>query len=218
MRYFLARLWCSTLNVLSGYPRFNKDNDITDHLPTLFFECNAAAPKLIVELGTRGGVSTQTLIACAKRHDAVMVSVDIDDCSHVAEYEKWTFVHSDDLKFAKEFPAWCRLKRLERKIDFLLVDTSHTYEQTVREIAAWFPYLAGRCRVAFHDTNLSYVYRMRNGRRVAGQSIHRAVIRAIEEYLGIRIAEHRAAVLYKDKWRVTHDPHCSGMTVLERLG
>jgi cephalosporin hydroxylase len=216
MRYFLARLWCSTLNVLNGYPRFNKDNDIVDHLPTLFFECNATAPKLIVELGTRGGVSTQTLIACAKAHDAAMVSVDIDNCSHIAEYSKWNFVHSDDLKFAKEFAEWCRSKELETKIDFLFIDTSHVYKHTVAEMAAWFPYLGEKCRVAFHDTNLSYVYRMRNGRRVAGESIDRAVIRAIEEYLGIRIDEHRAAVVYKDGWRITHDPVCSGMTVLER--
>jgi cephalosporin hydroxylase len=216
MRYFLSRLWCSTLNVLGGYPRFNKENDIVDHLPTLAFECNAAAPKLIVELGTRGGVSTQTLIACAKKHAAAMVSVDIDDCSHVAQYEKWTFVHSDDLAFARQFPEWCRAKGLPTEIDFLFIDTSHMYEHTVAEIAAWFPFLAARCRVAFHDTNLGYGYRMRNGRRVAGQSIQRAVIRAIEEYLGIQIDERRAAVVYKEEWRVTHDAFCSGMTILER--
>jgi cephalosporin hydroxylase len=216
MRYFLARLWCSTLNVLNGYPRFNKDNDIVDHLPTLAFECNAAAPKLIVELGTRGGVSTHTLIACAKANDAVMVSVDIDDCSHVAKDAKWSFVRSDDVAFAKEFPEWCRARGLEPKIDFLFIDTSHEYEHTVAEIASWFPFLAKKCRVAFHDTNLCWVYRMRNGRRVARESVHRAVIRGIEEYLGIKINEHQAAVVYKDGWRVTHDAFCSGMTVLER--
>jgi cephalosporin hydroxylase len=217
MRYFFSRLWCSTLNVLNGYPRFNRDNDIVDHLPTLAFECNAASPKLIVELGTRGGISTQTLIACAKARGATMVSVDIDDCSHVAQYEKWTFVHSDDLAFAKRFSDWCRANGLESKIDFLFIDTSHMYDHTVAEIAAWFPYLAARSRVAFHDTNLSYIYRMRNGRRVAGRSIHRAVLRAIEEYLEIRINERRAAVLYKNGWRITHDPHCSGMTILEKI-
>ena len=216
MRYFLARLWCSTLNVLSGYPRFNKDNDIVDHLPTLAFESNAAVPKLIVELGTRGGVSTQTLIACARVHDAAMVSVDIDDCSHVAKDAKWSFVLSDDLAFAKQFPDWCRSRGLQPEIDFLFIDTSHRYEHTVAEIAAWFPHLAKRCRVAFHDTNLCYIYRMRNGRRVARESMHRAVIRAIEEYLGLKINEQRTAVVYKDGWRITHDPLCSGMTVLER--
>src|SRR5260370_26309580 len=118
------------------------------------------------------------------------------------------------MKFAKEFAEWCRSKKLETKIDFLFIDTSHVYEHTVAEMAAWFPYLGEKCRVAFHDTNLSYVYRMRNGRRVAGESIDRAVIRAIEEYLGIRIDEHRAAGGYKDGWRVMHDPDCSGMTVL----
>ena len=216
MRYFFARLWCSTLNVLSGYPRFNKDNDIVDHLPTLLFECNAAAPKLIVELGTRGGVSTQTLIGCARTNDAVMVSVDIDDCSHVAKDARWSFVHSDDLKFAKKFPAWCQEQGIEPKIDFLFIDTSHEYDHTVAEIAAWFPFLAQKCRVAFHDTNLCWVYRMRNGRWVARESVNRAVIQAIEEYLGIKIDEHQATVLYKDGWRISHDAFCSGMAVLER--
>src|SRR5271168_538411 len=104
MRYFLCRAWCSALNVLNGYERFNKDNDIVDHLPTLSFECNAASPKLIVELGTRFGVSTQTLIACAKTRNATMVSVDIADCSQVSDYPNWSFVHADDVAFAKEFP------------------------------------------------------------------------------------------------------------------
>lgn len=217
MRYFLSRLWCSTLNVLNGHERFNKQNDIVDHLPTLSFECNAVAPKLIVELGTRGGVSTQTLISCAKSHHAAMVSVDIDDCSQVSDYPNWTFVHSDDIPFAKQFPEWCRLRSLEPQIDFLFIDTSHLYEHTVAEIAAWFPHLSPRCRVAFHDTNLSNIYRMRNGRRVAGQPNARGVIRAIEEYFHIHINEYRAAILYKDGWRISHDPLCSGMTVLERF-
>ena len=33
--------------------------DISDHLPTIFSEIVAASPKLIVELGTRGGESTR---------------------------------------------------------------------------------------------------------------------------------------------------------------
>jgi len=216
MRYFFARLWCSTLNVCNGFPRFNRDNDIVDHLPTLAFECKAASPKLIVELGTRGGVSTQALIGCARVNDAVMVSVDIDDCSHVASDAKWSFVRSDDLEFAKKFPEWCKSKGIDSKIDFLFIDTSHEYEHTVAEIAVWFPLLSQKCRVAFHDTNLCWVYRMRSGRRVARESVNRAVIRAIEEYLGIKINEDQAAVLYHGGWRISHDPYCSGMTVLER--
>ena len=138
-----ALFFCPTVvfhaECVRGFPRFNRDNDIVDHLPTLAFECKAATPKLIVELGTRGGVSTQALIGCARVNNAVMVSVDIDDCSHVASDAKWSFVRSDDLEFAKKFPEWCKSKGIDSKIDFLFIDTSHEYEHSVAEIAVWFP-------------------------------------------------------------------------------
>src|ERR1700733_9286754 len=54
--------------------------DIRDHLGTLFAETVAASPRLIVELGTRGGVSTRALLAAAEVADAHLVSVDIVDC------------------------------------------------------------------------------------------------------------------------------------------
>src|SRR5579872_7286938 len=51
--------------------------DIHDHLGALFAETVAARPRLIVELGTRGGISTRALLAAAEVSDAHLLSVDI---------------------------------------------------------------------------------------------------------------------------------------------
>src|SRR5438270_1418231 len=58
-------------------------SDISDHLPTIFSEIVAACPHLIVELGTRGGESTKTILAAAKHSNATVLSIDINDCSSV---------------------------------------------------------------------------------------------------------------------------------------
>ena len=43
---------------------------------------------------------------------------------------------------------------IKEPVDVLFIDTSHLYEHTVRELAAWFPLLANKALVIFHDTNL----------------------------------------------------------------
>src|SRR5437764_5693150 len=87
-------------------------SDISDHLPTIFSEIVAASPKLIVELGTRGGESTKTILAAAKHSSATVLSIDINDCSGVdiaADFKSsWHFVQADDIVFEKDsFQRWC---------------------------------------------------------------------------------------------------------------
>lgn len=65
---------------------FNR-TDINDHLVTLFVESLEIKPKLIVELGVRGGESTFVLERVAKLCGAKLVSVDIRDYSNVSSYE-----------------------------------------------------------------------------------------------------------------------------------
>ena len=58
-------------------------SDIRDHLGTLFHEAVSARPRLIVELGTRGGGSTRALLAAAEVTGAHVLSVDIEDCGTI---------------------------------------------------------------------------------------------------------------------------------------
>ena len=123
--------------------------DISDHLPTLFSESLNTKPRLIVELGVRDGESTFVFERVAKLCDARIVSVDIETTSRRRQDERWRFVHSDDIEFAKRFPAWCRENKLPTEIDILFIDTSHFFEHTLQEIAHWFPLLAPRAQSFF---------------------------------------------------------------------
>jgi predicted O-methyltransferase YrrM len=198
-------------------------SDISDHLPTIFSEIIAASPKLIVELGTRGGESTKTILAAAKHSDATVLSIDINDCSGVEIADdfksSWHFVQADDVAFEKEsFRGWCSSHGFEPEIDVLFIDTSHLYENTRAEIQAWFPHLSPRATIIFHDTNLNRTSRTYNNTILnIGWENQRGVIRTIEELLGKKCNEHEFFVAVNGEWLINHYPNSFGLTVLKRL-
>lgn len=202
--------------------RTRRRSDISDHLPLLYRETIARRPKLMVELGTRGGESTLVLLTAAKAVDAPMVSIDIDDVGATVKQKepdltaRWRFVQADDVGFAAQFPAWCAQHGLPDAIDLLFIDTSHLYQHTVGEIAAWFPRLAPSATVMFHDTAMGEYYRRADGTIGRGWDNERGVIRAIEEALGLRIDEFRPFRGTARGWTVEHHPLCNGFTVLRR--
>jgi hypothetical protein len=191
--------------------------DICDHLLTLHAEAMEVKPKVIVELGTRGGESTHVLLSVAERCSGILVSVDIEDCSDVARSDRWLFVRSEDVEFGHNWPDWVRARGLQETIDFLFIDTSHLYDHTLAEVRTWFPNLGSRAKAAFHDTNLSTLYNRRDGSFGIGWDNQRGVIRAIEEYLGVRINERQAFCAVVGGWLVRHEPICNGLTVLQRV-
>jgi len=196
--------------------RAARPTDICDHLETLFLECLGINTRLIVELGSGDGESTFVLERVAKLWDAALVSVDIEDRAEVGNYAKRRFIKSDDVAFAAEFPAWCAAQGLPSAIDVLFIDTSHLYEHTGAEIAAWFPCLAPRCKVVFHDTNLMEVFVRKDGSTGRGWNNERGVIRAIEDYLGLTIDENRDFSMERNGWPIRHWSHCNGLMVLDR--
>jgi predicted O-methyltransferase YrrM len=197
-------------------------SDIHDHLPTIFLEAVRAQPKLIVELGTRGGLSTRALLAAAEVADAQMLSVDIEDCAGVEVPERmrprWTFVMSDDVAFAAEpFATFCAERGLAAQAQAIFVDTSHRYDHTKAELAAWLPRLAPGGVMMFHDTNLRRWFRRLDGRIALGWNNRRGVIRAIEEQLGRAWDEQSQFVDVAAGFLVRHAPWCNGFTVLQRM-
>ena len=191
--------------------------DINDHLTTLFFESLPVNPKLIVELGVRGGESYFVLERVAKLCDSVIVSVDIDDCSHVGSYDKWFFIQKDDTQFAKEFKEWCKAHNLNSAIDIIFIDTSHNYQHTVEEIALWFPFLSEKAKVFFHDTNSRKVYLRKDGSMGHGWDNQRGVIRALEKYFNVSFNENDDFVSIIKGMIIKHSSYCNGFTILERL-
>lgn len=194
--------------------------DISDHLRTLFAESLSASPRLIVELGVRSGESTFALERVARPSNAHLVSVDVDDCSKASSYDRWHFVRSDDLAFARAFTEWCKERGIEPRIDVLFIDTSHEYHHTVLEIEAWFPLLAARAKVFFHDSNPRKLMTRRDGtqERCPWVNEERAVARAIEGFLGIAFDETCDQVMRHRGWALRHHACCHGLTILEREG
>ena len=189
--------------------------DISDHLLTLFTESLALEPRLIVELGVRDGESTFVFERVAKLSGAKCVSVDTETCPHLTPSENRLFVQSDDIEFARRFPEWCAQMRLPERIDILFIDTSHFFEHTTQEIAHWFPFLAPRARVFFHDTNQRRIYFRKDGSMGVAWS-NRGVMAALEKYFGRTFNEKEDFTVRVDDWSITHHANCNGLTILTR--
>lgn len=202
--------------------------DIHDHLGVLFAEAVAARPRLIVELGTRGGVSTRALLAAAESADAHLLSVDVEDCSSAdippRFAARWSFERADDIAFSGEpFAAFCASRGHPAAAEVIFVDTSHRYEHTRAELAHWLPRLAPGGVMMFHDTHMGAGwYRRLDGVVSRGWNNERGVIRAIEEQLGRRYDERTyfSDLVVSEAWGeivVQHSPWSSGFTVLRRI-
>jgi cephalosporin hydroxylase len=195
--------------------------DIRDHIGTILYEAISSRPRLMVELGTRGGVSTRALLAAAEIADAHVLSIDIDDCSNINLphhlYMRWTFTRADDVAFAGEpFSKFCATRAIPPFAEVILVDTSHLYELTCAEIKCWLPRLGQGGVIMFHDTNMGVYRRLDRGVGL-GWDNERGVIRAIEEFLGRRYDERTFFTDVAAGFVITHLPWSSGLLIMRKL-
>ncbi len=193
-----------------------KRTDISDHLEVLYREALAVRPKLIVELGVRTGASSFALSRAAEKAGAWLISLDMEPTLFHSNYEKWRVIQVDDIEFAQDFPESARETGFEPRIDFLFIDTSHTYEHTGAEIEAWTPYLAPAGSMVFHDTNMKRVFRRKDGSLGGGWDNERGVIRAVQEFLKAKWDETENYTGEHQGYSVTHIPTCSGLTILRQ--
>ena len=116
--------------------------DMHPHYPTLTRYARECLT--VVEWGVRGGVSTWALLD-GLPEDGHLYSVDIIDCIvplRVSTDDRWTFLIGDDLDpvIQRQLPTLC---------DLVFIDTSHTYEQTVGELA--YAATMKPARIVMHD-------------------------------------------------------------------
>lgn len=195
---------------------------IRDHLSDLYFFARMANPRLIVELGTRGGDSTRAFLAAAADTNGTVLSVDIDPCAelHIDDdlSARWNFVQSDDVAFGRTgFVSWCESKGLPPKAQLIFIDSSHLYEHTVDEIKVWTEFLDDDGWLLFHDTNMGSVYFRYDNSVGLGWDNARGVIRAIEEFLGRRYDENAFFTDVAKGFAVWHRPNSSGLLVMRKL-
>lgn len=184
--------------------------EMVSHMMTLFDEVLIMQPKLIVELGVWKGMSTFALERAAKVCGAKMISVDRDDCSAAVHYAE--FIQADDLEFAKDFGQFCGgVLHIDPLVDVLLIDTSHTYQQTWNEIGAWLPWMAPTCKLVFHDTNPSPA-----GWNKAAADGRYGVAEAISFWLKRKFPWETSFSEVVGRWSIRHNPHYMGLTIVER--
>lgn len=125
-----------------------KETDIHEHLSTLYMLTVEFNLRTVLELGTRGGESTISLLYAAREIDGRVFSIDLDDCDETKKLvmncglEKyWRFTQSDDLKVEWSLP-----------IDHLFIDTSHTYDQTLEELVKFEPFVNPGGIISLHDS------------------------------------------------------------------
>lgn len=126
--------------------RAGQSSDIADHLPWLLAQ--ASRRKVIAELGVRGGNSTAALLCGAGRAYGHLWSVDINPPDVPAGWHQdpiWSFAQCDSVSAQA-------LAFIPNTLDMILIDTSHTYDQTMAELAAYGPRMRRGGLIACHDT------------------------------------------------------------------
>ena len=73
----------------------------------------------ILELGVQKGNSTKMFLEVCEINNGFLTSVDIDDCSNVANNNKWKFIQSSDDNF--EYVN----KFIEKDLDVIFIDSLH---------------------------------------------------------------------------------------------
>lgn len=129
--------------------RCSEWSDIRDHLPRLYAEACRYEDPVIVDLGVRTGNSTCAFLAATEEVGGSVWSVDPMRAHvppHWFDAEQWTFVQADDLAVADEAP----------ECDVLFIDTTHAYEQTRQELAAYVARLKPNAVIILHDTELEH--------------------------------------------------------------
>lgn len=200
--------------------RSDQRSDISDHLGTIFYTAIDAAPRLIVELGTRGGDSTRALLAAAAVTQSTLLSIDIEDCGQISVpfRERWHFVKADDVEFGRTgFRNWCLGHSIEPVIDVLFIDTTHEYEHTREEIEVWGAFLSREGIMIFHDTNTGTgVFARADGSIGFGWDNDRGVMKAVEEFVGRQYDENSFFCDVTDIYSLIHFPNCNGLTIVKK--
>lgn len=125
-----------------------RPSDIFEHLPTFVALCEQLDAKNVIELGVRGGVSTVAWLYGLEQTDGHLHSVDISAPPEI-ESDRWTFTRGNDVDpdLVSALPA---------SVDIVFIDTSHTYEQTLQELALYVPKVRSGGVVVLHDTEVEH--------------------------------------------------------------
>lgn len=125
-----------------------------DIIDILYWLCRESEAKNILEIGT-GHSLIPLLLACI-RNGGKLFSTDISSTicpdSIISQFNIQQYSNSNIWSYKFGIDSVELAKRWSGEmIDFIYLDSSHTYEQTVREINEWLPNLKVGGWFVFHD-------------------------------------------------------------------
>lgn len=120
------------------------DLDTSDIAAHVGYLAHAARGNVVIELGVRAGISTAAFLSTA----TAVYSCDIQEPRVPASWDDlgtWHFTFGDSI-------APGTLARMPHLCDVLFIDTSHEYDQTFLELAAYWPRVRPGGVALLHDT------------------------------------------------------------------
>ncbi len=105
---------------------------------------------IVLEFGVDKGRSTCVLLTACEKTGGHLYSVDIRDCSDVAESEAWTFIQQNDQAIGD---VLAQAPALASGIDLLHIDSLHRREHVLRLLMKWFSYVKAGGFITFHDVD-----------------------------------------------------------------
>lgn len=177
-------------------------SNMAAHMPTLNLLARHWAFGELVELGVGRGWSTVSFLSALAGTGKHLRSFDIDPVRHSAVVQASGF-QPDVLAKYWDFKVCDSVEAAQRLADgsvsMLFVDTTHTYEKTRQELAAWLPKMHANGVICGHDY---YLYQ--HPAWAATSGVHKAV----DEFAG----------LYRERFRLQLIPNDFGLFVLWPTG
>jgi predicted O-methyltransferase YrrM len=128
--------------------RAGSRSDISGHLDFLYRQARGRAA--MAELGVREGNSTCALLAAIEISGSGQLhSVDIAPPAVPQSWQDlpyWHFLQADDLSRAAR-------AHIPERLDLLFIDTSHSYDHTLAELAVYAPRVRPGGVICCHDTH-----------------------------------------------------------------
>ena len=137
-----------------------RDTDISQHLLYLYLLATEIGAKTVVEIGA--GQSTYALTAAVNKTKGEFYSIDLSEESRLRLFPQGEGVLEKEPRYhfikgnsvINDTPLGDSVvKSWDKEIDFLFIDSAHTYDVTIKELNLWVKWVRKGGIICLHDTS-----------------------------------------------------------------